>query len=315
MDKEVYRTSSKKASKTATLIGIFGIIVFIIVVAVFMWDLMLRDIFASRPRDPILITNFVGRRFDDVRMDRAYDDRFNFTEPTRIHSNEHAEGIIISQNPPAGSSRIPPAEGARIDIEFTVSLGEQQPGVMPYLINIDIGQAQRMLRELDTTLRLELYPIEDDAVTRGFVIDTSPAAGAPIPGGSTIIIRYSAGPEIRMVEIPDFEGRTIEELEAEFNMRLLVPQITFFYNDSPPGTVIFVAGAGTEVLIYTSVAVHVSRGPEELPPEPPEEPPPNDGGVVIDDDDDPPPQIPIDPGPPPDDWWHSPPDDDPPDEP
>ncbi|MCL2401785.1 MAG: Stk1 family PASTA domain-containing Ser/Thr kinase, partial [Oscillospiraceae bacterium] len=166
MDREEYRTTSKRASKTSTLIGIFSIIVFIIVVAVFMWSYMLRDIFRQTPREPVTIPNFVGRMESDVRMDRTYDNVFNFVVADRVYSGEHAAGVITRQNPPSGSSRIPPAEGAPIDIEIYVSLGERQPQPMPNLINTEITQAQNMLRNLDSTLRVETYQIEDDAVTR-----------------------------------------------------------------------------------------------------------------------------------------------------
>ena len=279
MTKTEYRNVHKRASKTSTLVGVLIIVVFLIVVVAFMWNSLLKPIIDP---DMITIPNFVGRKYDDLERDSGLTQTYSFT-PTYENSDEFAEGLVVSQNPSAERQHAR-AQGRTIEVRLVVSLGESLPNApaqMPDLINKRYNEAYNQLMNLGLDLDVELQPVPDDNVTEDYIIETIPAEGSVLARGNMIIIRYSAGPEVQMVMIPDMVGRTQEALQAEFDRILLVADYTYYNDEREAGTVIFISRIGVEVTAHTKVGVHVSKGPTETPP-------PTDTTPT----DDPPPQLP-----------------------
>ena len=279
MTRTEYRNVHKRASKTSTLVGVLIIVVFLIVVVAFMWNSLLKPIIDP---DMITIPNFVGREYDNIERDSELKQIYSFT-PTYENSDEFAEGLVVSQNPSAERQHAR-AQGRTIEVRLVVSLGERPPDApvqMPDLINKRYNEAYNQLMNLGLDLDVELQPVPDEKVTEDYIIETIPAEGSVLARGNMIIIRYSAGPEVQMVMIPDMVGRTQEALQAEFDRILLVADYTYYPDEREAGTVIFISRIGVEVPAHTKVGVHVSKGP-------PETPPPTDTTQT----DDPPPQLP-----------------------
>ena len=269
MNRDEYRTVKKRANSTSMLIGIFSIVVFLIVVVVFMWRYMLSDILAPQQREPLVIPNFIGRMYDIVEADSEYAEIFSFVSTFR-NSADHAAGIIFDQDPVAGTERMPPLDGRRVQIAITVSSGDEQPVEMPELFNMHVVAAQNTLVNLDLNLQVTIRSVTHDEITRDHVVETIPAVGEPLARGNAVIIYYSAGPDIREATIPDMRGYTVEDLRAEFNARGLVPDIRFVPSTEPAGTVLFIAGIGNQVQVpnVESIRVNVSLGPPDTTPDP-----------------------------------------------
>ncbi len=97
------------------------------------------------------------------------------------------EGLIISQDPPAGSEL---ESGGAVD--FVVSLGEELVTVRPV---VNRSEEDAITRLEDQELEPRVERDFSDVVAEGFVISQDPAAGEQLPSGSIVTIVISEGPE------------------------------------------------------------------------------------------------------------------------
>ncbi|MCL1834905.1 MAG: Stk1 family PASTA domain-containing Ser/Thr kinase [Oscillospiraceae bacterium] len=265
MTSDEYRTVKKRAASTSTLIGVFSIIVFIIVVLVFMWNYLLKDIFVSPDRELITIPSFVGEKYDVIVNNPGYSEIFSFNavyEP----SENHAEGVIMAQSPLPEKTTSAVA-GRKVEVTLTVSQGEaeQKPVEMPYLLDKHYSEAKNILDNLRIGLTVETEVVENDIIPKGYVIQTIPAAGVAVFPGNLVKILYSTGPDPKTVKVPNMVGSSKAELESAFGTLNLKPDFRSFENEAEAGTVTFIARIGDEVPEGTTIVVHISTGPPESP--------------------------------------------------
>ena len=285
MTSDEYRTVRKRATSTSTLIGIFSIVVFIIVVLVFMWNYILKDIFMPAVPDLITIPTFVGRKFSDVVRNADYDEFYIFVETYEV-SDEQPAGTILSQRPQPDHQQNAPAQGRKIEIRLVVAEAPPDlvPVAMPDLTGKHYSEAKNTIENLNLGLTVDLVPVTNDDIPEGFVIETIPRPEVSLSRGNMVVIRYSTGPDSKPVKVPDLTGNTKAELESAFDTLKLIPDYRYFTNDDEAGTVTFIARIGEEVPEGTRIVVHISNGPPQPPESPPEtdtetpstEPPPTD---------------------------------------
>ena len=271
---EEYRVAKTRASSTSTLVGVFSIIVFLVVIVVFMWTFFLRDIFSPQDREQIQIPSFTNRRYEDIINNYEYTDIFNFTHREEYNSN-FALGVVISQNPSA-DRLVSPLSGRKITVDLLVSLGDAPPTLMPELIGLHYGTAINILVNRSLDLQIEDYEIASNEPP-GLVIETIPVSGDMLSRGNRVIIRYSGGPDIPMVTVPEIVLPTTRAAVMSAFRNIDLELIIEEYVDTAhePGTVTFIQNAGDEVPAGTRVVVHITVLPTpELPPEPPETPDP-----------------------------------------
>ncbi|MCL2424742.1 MAG: Stk1 family PASTA domain-containing Ser/Thr kinase [Oscillospiraceae bacterium] len=291
MTENEYRDSKRRSTSTATMVGIFVVVAFIVVLlAVFVFPTV-GDWFSSDD-DPITIPNFVGMRYDAVRVDLEFYEQYEFLA-TFEPNNDIPEGVIISQDPTAGRERSrPPLDGDRILIRLIVSEGDEPLVEMPDVTGLLNATARNELARLQLDLVFEEVLIESEELA-GIVIETVPRAGQGLARGDTVVLRVSPGPDRTPVTVPNMVGSTEAALVAEFAELGLTPNISHLQADAPAGNVIFISRVGEQVTPGSTIAVHVSTGPPptpEPPPPPSPDPPPPDPPPP-----DPPPPDPPDP--------------------
>jgi beta-lactam-binding protein with PASTA domain len=270
-----HREAKKRSGSTATLVGIFAVVIFVVaLLAIFVFPTVGE--WMSSPDEQITIPEFVGRRYDDIRFNSEYFQLYLF-DTTFEPNNDVAEGVVIAQDPAANRTRAHPLTGERITVRLIVSSGDEPPIEMPDLVGLHYVEARNQLLNLQLELIIDLEPVQSDQ-SRGIVVETLPRFRDTLSRGNQVVIRYSAGPEDVTVVIPDMVGQTEAAVVAAFAELGLVPNITRFEDASPEGTVTFIGHHGQTVPAGTSVAVHVSSGPaatpEPIPTPPPEEPTP-----------------------------------------
>lgn len=263
--KEEYSHSKRKSSKTTTLVGIFAIIVFLLIVFVFMWNFVLKDIIY--PADTTLtIPTFVGQYYSDVSENTEYTQYYVF-KVTQENNDTYPEGMIIAQDPKPDRQHEFNTEP--IEITLIVSLGSEPVVTMPDLQNIDWREAKIELDELGLNLEYVFDSVNDNDITKSYVISTIPEAGDPLIEGGTVYITYSDGPEVIMVFVPNLIGLTFSQAKLALEARDLVYNESpeYAYSDTvPSGQVMYQAtDAGTEVAIHTKIIFQVSMGPEPTP--------------------------------------------------
>ena len=267
LSSDEYRTAKKKANNTSTLIGIFSIVIFIIVVIVFMWNFLLRDLLNPPEKEQITIPRFINQNISDINKNSDYTDLYNFSVRYE-HSDEYPEDIVFYQNPGPDRQTTPPTLGGKITIDLVVSSGEEPPLVMPNLIGKHYSEAINTLKGLNLDLQIDEESEVSD-VEKGYIISTRPDPEGNISRGNTVVLVRSAGPDIRTETVPDLRGYSMEMLEAAFRELDLKPDFKMIPGNEPAGTVLVVSKAGQEVVVPQTITVYISEGPPELPTETP----------------------------------------------
>jgi len=287
MTGDEYRDVKRRSGSTATLVGIFAVVVFLVVLlAVFILPPM-SDWF-DPPGESITIPDFVNppRRYLDIINDEEYRELFEF-DVEYEHSSDVAEGFVISQRPGANTTRNHPLGNEKITIRLSVSSGDEPPVDMPNLIGMHHVQAENELRRLNLDLIVDTEIVESDEEF-GIVVETVPSLGGTIARGMRVLLRYSQGPERDVRVPPNLVGRQEAFVVEQLRSSSLNPVITREYDEhEPAGTVVYVQSEGQYVPIGSAIEIIVSLGPRPTPtPEPTPEPTP-----------DPPPPPPPDPTP------------------
>jgi serine/threonine-protein kinase len=267
MTRDEYRGNRRRASQTSTLVGVMGIIVFLILVCVFMWTYFFKDML-NPDTEVIKIPNFVGSKYSEVLGDPEYTQYYNFLEPEYESSDSYGEGYIVDQEPGANRQQTLRPDG--IDIRLTVSTGGPPPVKMPDVTNIDYRVAVGILEDLDLDLEIRYDQTVSDSVTPEYVIETRPKFGETLSRGKTVFIIYSAGPDIIFARVPSVVGLKQDVGESRLFSLDLTVKIELVHDAAEAGIIVFQnVDAGTEVPIRTEVSLHVSMGPEETPTETP----------------------------------------------
>ena len=274
MTSDEYRKVRKRARSTSTLVGIFLIILFLVAIVVIMVDVLdLRGILGRQESEPFEIDEFINRAYRDVIQDVVYREIYVFRQPVEVYSDVVEAGLVISQNPEAGTiieASLP------IPIQLTISLGREPAIQMPDLVDKHFITAVNELRALGLDLVIDTDTIASDDIESGYVIHTNPQEGEALARGYSVSIVYSGGPIVVEQEVPDLVGSTREQVESALRSLGFTPIFIDFDGDLPEGTVTFIQHAGLSVKLPATIEVHLSRGPPETPapPDPPETDPP-----------------------------------------
>lgn len=112
------------------------------VIAVFLWNYFLSDIFVVNQR--VAIPNFVGSNYETIINSKEFKGKYNFDLIYEIDPNVE-RGIIIGQSPDAGKSYMLTSDG--IHVTLTVSTGVMLTEI-PNLLNYDYREATSELEKL-----------------------------------------------------------------------------------------------------------------------------------------------------------------------
>lgn len=172
-------------------------------------------------------------------------------------NSKYKDGEIISQDPSEGTLR-----KNNLTIQVYVC-AKVEKSYMPTVLNMSESEAKSTLNNMSLGLNIQVQDKPSDTVAKGLVAATSPAAGAEIRQGNTVIIYISSGREIKPVTVPNFVGMTEEKanLEAQ-KLGLVVGASSSEYSDKPAGTVIRQSiSATTEAKTGDNIYFTISLGP------------------------------------------------------
>ncbi|MCL2842648.1 MAG: Stk1 family PASTA domain-containing Ser/Thr kinase [Oscillospiraceae bacterium] len=263
---------NRKSRKVSTMLGVGGVVVALIAIFIFLWQLILGNLFAPAP-ERVEVDDFVGRQVERVYTDRDYLEIYEFTiqhEPT----DEAVEGTILRQNPSAGRTVAPNDDGL---VPVTLFVAAPSDNIeMPSLANLSYEAARTRLMELGVSAANIMRREEaSDQIMENHVISTIPEAGRAIPEDGPVVLFVSTGPVEQLSRVPDMVGSTLTIAVDRLRQENLVVREEWEYNAAANGTVIRQSHpAGTEVPERTEITLTVSRGPEPTPTPTPTPPPP-----------------------------------------
>lgn len=266
-DKDLEHMKEQKSNKKAKNKGngslkpvlLAVLLAFIVTGSIALVFLKLKDFFVVAEA---VVPDLVGMHIDDAQ-EELEKDGLKLKIDREIYNNEFDEGEIVSQNVKAGEKV---KKGYTIGV--TVSKGSELVKV-PNLINRNITDVDEILSEY----KLEEGEVKyqySDTVEPNIIMNQSPEPYTEVEAGTKIDIVVSKGPENKPVLMPKLIG--LKEKDAEnalkaFNLnkgqRIEKPS-----DEYPEGYVIWQSiDPGVAVEPNTSVDIHVSTGPEEVPEE------------------------------------------------
>ena len=258
--REDYIRRRRRAHRVSMLSGFFGVMAAILIIAVFLWNYFLSDIFVVNQR--VAIPNFVGSNYETIINSKEFKDKFNFELIYEIDPNVE-RGIIIGQSPDAGKSYMLTSDG--INVTLTVSTGVMLTEI-PNLLNYDYREATSELEKLGFVVDKTFA--DSDDVAAGSVMQISPSPGEKLPAGATVYLTISQGAKTETVIMPYLVGKDYATAEAELAAaRLTLVSVSYVYNSTIPENYVVsqTVEAGTEIAAYSKIYLQISLGPETTP--------------------------------------------------
>ena len=198
-----------------------------------------------------------GMTVEEAKKLEGIKDIFTIEVVGTKENSKYNDGEIISQDPSEGTL---PKNNLTIQVYVCAKV---EKSYMPTVLNMSEGDAKSILNNMSLGLNIQVQDKPSDTVAKGLVAATSPAAGAEIRQGNTVIIYISSGREIKPVTVPNFVGMTEEKanLEAQ-KLGLVVGASSSEYSDKPAGTVIRQSiSATTEAKTGDNIYFTISLGP------------------------------------------------------
>ena len=198
-----------------------------------------------------------GMTVEEAKKLEGIKDIFTIEVVGTKENSKYKDGEIISQDPSEGTLR-----KNNLTIQVYVC-AKVEKSYMPTVLNMSESAAKSILNNMSLGLNIQVQDKPSDTVAKGLVAATSPAAGAEIRQGNTVIIYISSGREIKPVTVPNFVGMTEEKanLEAQ-KLGLVVGASSSEYSDKPAGTVIRQSiSATTEAKTGDNIYFTISLGP------------------------------------------------------
>lgn len=266
-NEDVEHMKKQKAKKKAKNKGNGGLkpvllailLAFIVTGSIALGFFKLKDFFIVAEA---IVPDLVGMHVDDAEVELEKDG-LKLKIDKEIFSSEFDEGEIVSQNVKAGEKV---KKGFTIGV--TVSKGSELVKV-PNLINRNITEIDAILSEYNLVEGEVKYQYSD-TVEPNIIMNQSPEPYTEVEIGTKIDIVVSKGPENKPVLMPKLVGLKVKDAEnalKAFNLNR-GQKIEKPSDEYPEGYVIWQSvEPGVAVEPNTSVDIHVSTGPEEVPEE------------------------------------------------
>lgn len=175
----------------------------------------------------ISMPNLVGMDFWKAKEQYSAD--FTLEAEATDYSDYQAD-IIYDQSEDAGK---PVKQGKTIKVKVSKGIRDV---VIPDVSGIDADTAVAKLENDYGLTVTKAYMVDD--MTKGTVVKTEPAQGTSVPPKSAITVFISNGPELIDVKVPNFVGRTQEEVYKILETVKLTPQFKIEDSEMPQGTII-----------------------------------------------------------------------------
>ena len=229
MDEELEEDAIK--SKTVPiLVGIAGsLVVLVLGILAFIY------FFGGEKPDKVEIPNFVGKIYETIVNDEAYQD-FEFVV-TEITSSTAQEGAIARQDPPRGTM-VNKSGNNKIRIQLDVNKGK--PPTTGGLIEVPDVYLQNIItakKELDKYFLVRLVPEMTTQWEENTVIRTSPERNKMAEFGSTLQVFYAT--QEGMIEMPDLVNWELTSAKSSLTYaKLVLGEVTYEKSHKRPNTVI-----------------------------------------------------------------------------
>ncbi len=249
--------------------AVAGILIFVFVVLFFLY----RTVFSNFFDDPVnptdgRVPNLIGSVYEEIKDDKDLLGDFKVVVGESQDHDTAQPGTIIDQDPEPNSQ----VQDGETEITVTVSNGPKQI-VMIDLSNMEYMEAYMALQDMGLKNYTTDYEYNDD-VKKNHVISFTPYKDLPVTPDTEVHLVISKGPKVEAFEMPDFAGKTREQVESQAQMMNLRVEyaVSVFSETVPKDWVVSQYPVkNTMVEEGDTVRIQLSKGPDPSlePPKPP----------------------------------------------
>lgn len=255
------KTAAKKPNRrnNAATIAIISCSA-VIVVALVVFLVVLFSDGTGAKTELVTVPNLIGQDWENLPSYEEFDVKLE----SEVHDETVPAGQIIDQTPAADTEM---QRGKTVYV--TVSLGQAPAKEMPSLLNLKLGEAEKMLNALSLNLHIKVEEEFHDEVKKDCVIRSDPSETAKLTPGQTVTLYVSKGVEIQIGSMPDVVEDKLESakkvLESqELNLNIVVEEV--YDSAVPEGDVVRTDPERNEALqTGQTVTLYVSKGPQLVP--------------------------------------------------
>ncbi len=136
---------------------------------------------------------------------------------------------------------------------------------VPNLINTEFKEAKDIASEKGLSLKKAEEEVFHNDVEKGHIVTQEPRVSERVKQTRQIVVTISKGPKI--VELPDFKGRPLREVEVLLdNLGLQVDEFVYEYSEQFDENYVIsqIPEPGSEIEVNTKVELVVSKGPKPI---------------------------------------------------
>ncbi|MCI8589857.1 MAG: protein kinase [Clostridiales bacterium] len=224
---------------------------------------MVQQLLTEDKAISIVVDNFVGQKYTDEMAAQLRSNRYDVTV-NYINSHEAVDTIIKQSITPNSKKKV--QEGGSLSIQFDVSLGEKTIQLEDYKGQLK-SDVINQLRELGLIVQeAEIVTKNDDEISSGRVISTSPSAGSVVTEGDKITLTVSLGKALTRVPIGYYVGMDLKEAKKEIEkLNLKKVEYEEEYSSTVESGKVMAQNFnnGAEVVAETTtLIITVSKGPD-----------------------------------------------------
>ena len=237
---------------------------FVIIVSILLVNIVI-DLFKDDPsnRRELIVPDLVNQVYSEQLKAELEEQGYNVIVDY-ASNKDAAPYTILKQKPLKDSRRVIIEGGKKCDLTLTICRDEN---AMTYELSdysmMDYRTVEIKLENIGmkSTVKFE----KDDIIPTGMVIRTDPSDGTIVSRDTVVTLYVSEGPDLKMVEMPNLVGKTLEQAKQILtNYQLNDGNITYQESDRPKGEVLQQSvEEGTEVSTGSDIHLVVSQGAAE----------------------------------------------------
>ena len=152
------------------------------------------------------VPNLVGMKYDEVRFDPEYTEKFVIELSESAYNSEYGEGVIFEQEP---AYPMNVKEGSTIQVKVSTG-AELVP--LPSFAGQEATAVYQKLGEMG--LKYVESSIYSNTVQAGYVVKTDPGKNTQVAVGDTITVYVSQGTDKKMVDVPNVVGEDEDDAKT-----------------------------------------------------------------------------------------------------
>lgn len=197
---------------------------FVVMAGVIAYFVFSRGIIGDKSHDnkdrSVVVESFIGEIYGEDFVKQIEEKGYTVVRCHNVRDASQPENSVVRQDPEAGSTKLRPKDGGKIEVTLYVNYGASEVS-MPDCDSSKADNAKRVIENQFNMYLIEGYDSDnitvieqpDPTIPKGYVISSIPQAGKKIKitNDLKVVLYVSTGPENDIIPMPDLAGKTEAE--------------------------------------------------------------------------------------------------------